>query len=60
MKMRKACIPWENSDRWNFPKFHKLLHIIEDISRFGSPINYCAERSESLLIPSAKQPGRRA
>ena len=60
MKMCKARIPSENSEKWNFPKFHELLHIIEDISRFGSPINYCAERPESLLIPSAKQPGRRA
>jgi hypothetical protein len=61
MKMCKARIPSENSDKWNFLKFHELLHIIEDVSCFGSPIlNYCAKRPESLLIPSAKQPGRRA
>ena len=41
-------------------KFHELLHIIKDISRFGSPIHYCGKQPESLLIPSAKQPGRRA
>lgn len=45
---------------WNFPKFHELLHIVDDISRFGAPINFCAQRAESLLIPAAKQPGRRA
>jgi hypothetical protein len=27
MKMCKAHIPLENSDKWNFPKFHELLHI---------------------------------
>jgi hypothetical protein len=27
---------------------------------FGAPINYCAQRPESLLIPAAKRPGRRA
>ena len=45
---------------WKFPKFHELLHIVDDIERFGAPMNYCAQRPESLLIPVAKQPGRRA
>ena len=30
------------------------------MERFGSPLNYCAQRPESLLIPVAKQPGRHA
>ena len=60
MEMCKTRIPTPHSDKWNFPKFHELLHIIEDISRFGAPINYSAERPESLLIPAAKQPGRRS
>ena len=45
---------------WKFSKFHELLHIVDDIERFGAPMNYCAQRPESLLIPVAKQPGRRA
>ena len=57
MKMCKAHIPSENSEKWKFPKFHKLLHIIKDISHFGSPINYCAEQPESLLIPLPSNPG---
>ena len=28
------------------------------MERFGSPIGYCVERPESLLIPVAKQPRR--
>jgi hypothetical protein len=41
-------------------KFHELLHFVEDMERVGSPIGYCAQRPELLLIPVAKQPGRRA
>ena len=37
-----------------------LLHIVDDMSRFGSPVNFCAQRPESLLIPAAKHPGRQA
>jgi hypothetical protein len=50
----------QKSDCWKFPKFHELLHIPDDITRFGSPSGYCAQRPESLLIKAAKQPGRRA
>ncbi len=42
---------------WKFPKFHKVPHIVDDIERFGAPMNYCAQRPESLLIPVAKKPG---
>ena len=45
---------------WKFPKFHELLHILDNMERFGAPINYCAQRPESLLIPAAKKLDRRA
>jgi len=60
MQMCKSRILTDKCARWNFPKFHELLHIVEDIVRFGAPINYSAERSELLLIPAAKKPGRRS
>jgi hypothetical protein len=60
MKMCKDDIPTDNPSKWKFPKFHKLLHIVDDMTRFGATINFCAQRPESLLIPVAKQPGRRA
>ena len=60
MELCKRRIPTPHSDKWNFPKFHELLHIIKDISHFGAPINYNAEQPESLSIPAAKQPGRRS
>ena len=49
----------ESGSKWNFPKFHELLHIVDDMIRFGATINFCAQRPESLLINAAKKPGRR-
>ncbi|KAI2492859.1 hypothetical protein MHU86_21672 [Fragilaria crotonensis] len=60
MEMCKKDIPLFKKKTWKFPKFHELKHILNDMKRFGAPINYCAQRPESLLIPVAKQPGRRA
>jgi hypothetical protein len=60
MKMCHDGIPNGRANAWKFPKFHELHHIVDDISRFGAPANFCAERPESLLIPAAKKPGRRA
>jgi hypothetical protein len=34
--------------------------FLEDMSQFGSPVNFCVQRPESLLIPAAKHPGRHA
>jgi hypothetical protein len=42
---------------WKFPKFHELLHILDDMPRIGSPVNFCALRpAESLLISAANIP----
>ena len=60
MEMCSNYLPRTKSNRWNFPKFHELLHIVDDMSRFSAPTNFCAQRPESLLIAAAKQPGRRA
>ena len=60
MTMCSNYLPTTNSNRWNFPKLHELLHVVDDMSRFGAPTNFCAQRPESLLISAAKQPGRRA
>ena len=60
MSMCVHDIPLSKGKSWKFPKFHELLHILDNMERFGAPINYCAQRPESLLIPVAKKPGRRA
>ena len=58
--MSKKYIPTFKSTAWNYPKFHELTHIVDDMMRFGAPQNLCAQRPESLLIVAAKQPRRRA
>ena len=50
MQMCKSYVPTVKVTAWKFPKFHKFLHIVDDIERFGAPMNYCAQRPESLLI----------
>jgi hypothetical protein len=39
-----SIIPTVKTTAWKFPKFHELLHIVDDIERFGAPMNYCAQR----------------
>ena len=60
LAMCRAKIPVTKATGWKFPKFHEMLHIVDDIARFGAPRNFNAERPESLLIAVAKRPGRRA
>jgi hypothetical protein len=60
MHLSKKYIPTSKSTAWNYAKFHELMNIVDDISRFGVPQNFCAQRPESLPIVAAKQPGRRA
>ena len=36
-----------------------MLHVVDDMSRFGSPLNFCAQGPESLLKDAAKRLGRR-
>ena len=60
MHMSKKLIPTSKATALNYPKFHELTHIVDDMMRFGAPQNFCAQRPESLLIVAAKQPGRRA
>ena len=60
LKLCKNNIPAFKENGWKFPKFHELLHVVDDIERFGAPRNFNAERPESLLKHAAKRPGRRA
>ena len=50
VKLDKQKVPTVNANCWKFPKFHELLHVVDDIERFGAPRNFNAERPESLLI----------
>mgnify|MGYP006194098255 FL=1 len=60
MKMCQMYIPTVNANKWNIPKFHELVHVVDDISRFGAPMNYSADCPESLLITAATLTGRQS
>ncbi len=57
MHLSKKYILTLKSTVLNYPKFHELMHIVDDMIRFGAPENVCVQRPESLLIVAAKQPG---
>jgi hypothetical protein len=42
LKLCKNNIPAMKANCWKFPKFHELLHIVDDIEQFGSPQNFNA------------------
>jgi hypothetical protein len=60
MSMCVNDIPLSKNKSWKFPKTHELLHILDNMERFGASVNYCAQRPESFLIPVAKKPGQPA
>jgi len=56
----KLCVKRFPDHKWEVPKFHEMLHVVEDMHRFGASKNFSAQRPESLLITAAKRPGKRA
>jgi hypothetical protein len=60
MMMCKESIPIDKENAWKYPTFHELLHIVDDMSCFWSPLNFCAQGPEPLLKDAAKGPERRA
>lgn len=60
MSMCIERLPRNKGNGWRIPKFHELLHIVDDMSRFGAAPNFMAERAEALLKDTVKKPGRRA
>ena len=46
-------------DLCKFPKFHYLLHVMDQIERYGSTLNFDGSRSESHHKYLTKQPGER-
>lgn len=45
---------------WKVPKFHEMLHLVDDMVRFGAPRNYYAGAPEANHKSFAKRHGRRA
>ena len=49
LAMVKVYVPRKKGMHWCIQKFHDMLHLAEDIRRFGSPKNYDAGPLESSL-----------
>jgi hypothetical protein len=49
MSMVKLYMPRKIGHRWNIQKFHDMLHIADDMRRYGSPKNFDAGFLESSL-----------
>ncbi len=56
--MCKESIPIDKENAWKYPKLHELLHILDDMSCFGSPLNFCVQGPEALLKDAGKCCGR--
>ena len=56
----KTQLPRLDGMGWKISKFHELLHLVEDMHRYGSPVNTSASSPEHNHLHFAKRPGRRA
>jgi hypothetical protein len=56
LKTLKEFIPRLDGNGWKLQKFHEHLHVVDDISRFGSPRNTDAGSGERSLKYFAKRP----
>jgi len=59
LTMVKTRLP-RAGNGWNLQKFHDLMHLTDDMIRFGSPRNTDAGCGERSLKVFAKQPARTA
>lgn len=60
MTMVQERLPRDKGNGWLIPTFHSLKHLVREITDFGSPMGFCAERPECNHSVFAKRPGRRA
>lgn len=60
MSMLVCRTPRAEGNGWKLQKFHEILHIPREMSRFGSPANWDAGIGESSLKYWAKWPSRSA
>ena len=60
LAMIKCYLPRATGNKWDIQKFHDMLHLAEDMERFGSPKNFDAGPLESALRFWAKFPAKTA
>ena len=53
-------LPRKSGMGWKVSKFHEMLHLVEDIRRYGSPRNTNTSAAERNHVQFAKRPGRRS
>jgi hypothetical protein len=58
LDMVKIRLPRNEGNGWRIQKFHEMLHVPDDIVRFGSPRNTDAGPGERSLKHFAKRPAR--
>ena len=56
----KTQLPQQEGMGWKISKFHEMLHLVDDMRRYGSPVNTNAATPEHNHVHFAKSPGRRA
>jgi len=54
----KTYVPRTKGSGWRLQKFHDMLHVAEEISRWGSPMNFDCGIWESFLKIVAKRPSQ--
>lgn len=60
MVMIKHICPRQKGNGWRLPKFHTLLHAVDDLRRFGAFLNYHAGIGECGLRQWIKKPAKNA
>ncbi|HEY9295875.1 MAG TPA: hypothetical protein VIQ31_05790, partial [Phormidium sp.] len=56
----KELVPRNCGNGWKLQKFHEILHLVDDMELFGSPLNWDASPGEHSLIDFAKRPAKRS
>ena len=57
MERFKKTVDRQNGNQMRIIKFHLMLHVVDDIRRFGLPSNFSTGPSESRHKSHCKQPG---
>eukprot|EP00978_Attheya_sp_CCMP212_P004525 scaffold9861_cov37-Attheya_sp.AAC.1 len=60
MDMVKTVLPRKEGNGWNVQKFHEMFHLIHDMTRYGSPMNFDLGTSEKFHKFNAKMPATTA
>ena len=60
MDMVKTVLPRKVGNGWNVQKFHEMFHLIHDMTRYGSPMNFDSGTGEKFHKFNAKMPAATA